>query len=311
MGARTKVLLGIAAAVVVLGIVIIGLDTRNAQNAAKLPTGVLGQVGNYQILQSDVDTLNPTAKLYGASDADIIKLLLNLNLYEQIGRQYGLTVSDADIADAVTANGTTTQPADAYSLTSWRTKTWEQKLRGSVTGELKGKFVIAPFDQNLPVQGGQPGPQVSSLSPAQLTAVQLQDKTYATNLIQSLYAKLQQKQLTFDQAMVAQQDDPKLGAAVSPNAIQSGTFNTSDTKNPGAGVIGQPAIRTAVEKLQIGAYTQPVVGKSVADIAGKKLQDGYWVIVQLTDRVSQNKDYTTFDSLETAFKAKFNYRVAS
>ena len=312
MGARTKVLVGVATAVV-LGVVGIGLlvDSLNARSIGKLQVGVLGHVGDYQVRQTDVDLLNSTAKLYGATDADVVKLLLNINLYQRIGRQYGLSVSNADVSSAVAATATTIQAEDAYVHASWRAKLWEQKLRGMVTGELKGKFVITPFDQNLPVQGGQPSPQVSSLSPAQLTAVQLQDKAYATNLIQSLYAKLQQKQLTFDQAMAAQQDDPKLGVAVSPNAIQSGTFDTNDTNNPGSGIIGQPAIRTAVEKLQTGAYTQPVVCQSVADLAGKKLQDGSWAIVQLTDRVSQNKDYNTFDSLVAAFKAKFNYRVAS
>lgn len=298
----TKVVIGAVTIVVVLLIVVIKQNFPEQK--------IFGRVGDHTIYQSEVDeTLEGSS---GVSQEKVLAALMDKWLFVAIAKDQGISVSEEEINQKYLSRGggKPSSLGGKYIKVAAERDVYKDKLQEALNGYYKGRFITARFDEHLPIIGapvvrGKPKP-----SDAQREQLIREDKAYAEKLINDISQKLKTDQITFDQAMEIQRNDPKLGVKAQPTSPQSGPFNTNIIESYITTILAQSEPQTILSSLKVGDFSEPFIGKiPLGDAKDAPMAEGAWIIVQLDESKKKIDGFDNFDDLVTSYKNKIGYKV--
>ncbi len=249
-----------------------------------------GKVGNYVARAPEVEAMikqNQNLDTYAA-----VTVLLDLHLFRQVASKLGLNVTDEEVTKELQKRLGKSKLWDKLHLSAVaETQLLRDKLALRVAGNTRGRVVIIHFEQHFYVYGRgdlRPG-ETEARRPQYIAA----DRAAADALKDSIYQKLQNKTISFDQAMQMELDDPKVGPKVIPTTVHSRTFNTADKLTPLSGYLDLPEFKKLFSETAVNSYSAPTLIKLQASDQDKRMVDSWWVIVQVDGR-----DAGLADSLE-------------
>ena len=308
MSVNTKVLIGVAVLVVAVVTVATIFVGPWATDKGSKTTSTYGSMTGYAVQKADVDRLvesYPTV-----SPTEVAQTLLDNRLYELMAKSLNITVPPADVQAGIGATLANPHPYGEDYLTQAITKNlYQELLTEKLTPGISGRHIYFNFNQNMLVAGGGVDAEFAKLTDAQQKAIIAADQIYALQLANQLYAKLQAKTITVDQAIETEKTDPRLGLGPIPTLTHSGSFNTATEVETSYGLTIQKQLLSVIRTTPVGSYTKILTGTTPTSISNDAPRiNGYYVIFAVDQVISGSSKYGSFEQMVTSFKKQHNYQ---
>lgn len=269
---------------------------------------VLAKVGDEKITQTDLDE-----QVYGLSfdeelvldqtkKDELLQQMIEMEIAAQEAAKLGITVSSIEVDNDIKANlgdqfNDYTQAQKDLTRENTRKKLLLSKVINEQIGWREGRALIYSFHKYYP--SGSDGYQVAGQGNEALVDKQ---RAAATSLSESHSKQLNDKSITFDEALQQLLKDPDIGvAAMKPRSPAMVSEYTKENYSNNTGIFQQNAtLKEAVAKIQKGQATSPILEQAM--IGGKQLDTDY--IVFYVDNASSGK-YTSLESWYDAKKAEY------
>ena len=291
--------------VILLWFLVLSPDSAYWRSRLGLGQRVYGKVGSHLVKSSELkNAMLETGPLKTSQD-QVLTAILDQWLYTDIGKKYGVKVSDQEVTTEYNQRvGNNAAPAGKnYILVAVRRDLLKHKLEAKFRGFYQGQYIMANFDQHIPFNGNG-GPD----NPAEGREARIAtDRDYATQFINDIYSKLQDKSLIFAQAISNERQDPQIGVTALPTSLHSDVFDTSKLLATNRVMFSRPEILSQISKLQPGQYTKPFIVKINTDLKDPPTTvDGKWMIINL--KTSQLPAGKSADVIVKEQKASLGYR---
>jgi hypothetical protein len=265
---------------------------------------VYGSMDGFVVKESDV--LPITQQLTEQSKSDVTRVLLDNAFYKRVAKDLGveLTKEQNDQISMVDAKKYTDTQKKLFIPTT-ENEFLKQDLRLSLIELVSGKYIIANFQTHIENDTSGRAPGDEKLTAAQVQALVDKEKADAKKIIDTLYADIKSNKITFDQAIQAEINDPKIGKKIAPSNPHSGDFSTAASHSDF--FVG--ATKDKLFSLPLNEVSEPFEGLVTTDNQGKKTTPGFWLIVLPLKQQKKNGTYQDFDSLEKNFKNKYHYEI--
>jgi len=305
MSVKTTVLLGVAVLVVAVGAIVAVVVHPLAGTKAAI---TYGSMDGYTVNKADVDRLSQS--YYAATPTEIAQTLLDNHLYGLMAKTLNITVAPADVQAGIGATAAEPHPyGEAYLTLAITNNLYKKQLTEKLTPSISGRYIYLNFNQNMIVAGGGVDDAFAKLTAIQQKAIIASDQSYALQLANQLYAKLQAKTITVDQAMQIEKSDPHLGLGPIQTLLHSGNFDTATEVAASYGLTTQKQLLSVIKTTPVGTYTKVLTGTIPTTIAPDAPRvDGYYVIFAVDRITSSNSKYGSFDQMLASFKKQNNYQ---
>ena len=305
MSVKTTVLLGVAVLVVAVGAIVAVIVHPLAGNKAPI---TYGSMDGYAVNKADVDRLSQS--YYAVTPTEIAQTLLDNHLYGLMAKALNITIAPADVQAGIGATAAEPHPyGEAYLTLAITNNLYKKQLTEKLTPSFAGRFAYFNFNQNIFVDGGSVDENFAKLTQAQQKATVAVDQNYALQLANQIYGKLQDKSITFDQAMQLERTDPHLGVGPLPTLLQSAKFDTATEVATSYGLTTQKQLMSAIRSTPVGSYTKVLTGTiPTAATENSPRTPGFYVIFEVDQVISPDNKYGSFDHMLTDFKKHNNYQ---
>jgi hypothetical protein len=285
MGSVKKSVLVVVVVIVVAGLVAWGYF------GLRIGQKVYGEVAGHKIYKSEIVAMQKSSP--HTSTRQVVQVLLQKYLDEKVAAENHVVVTAQDTQDQIKA-ATAGNPNNAYDRQVAINDVYESMIQAAVTDHFAGKFIIAHFDQNIPMYTSTGAMVPSEVSggigdPAVIAA----DQAYAENFITATYQKITTHKESFDQGMQAEQNDPKIGSKALGGVNHSGEFNSATGDFSNTVTINQSSVAGQIKALKAGQISKPLLAKEDVSAArdGSKLLPAYYLIVDMTDVRNAHTNY--------------------
>lgn len=245
---------------------------------------------------------------------ELVKQLIEWEIAKQEAKKLGISLSDQDYKkEAIIRLGQDVYDNFDTSFTEIQKNIIRKtisnealitKIRQAVTAQREGGLILARFD----MYADQP--------PQNLTKSQIdewyktreiryqEDKMYAKKVIDDIYKKLQEKQITFDQAIEITQNDNKLNAThFLPWTVDLSQKFNFERFSEGGNILSREDIRRTIISLKENEFSE-IKTAQVFKSNGEAV-DGFYYIAFVTAR--KGGDYLTYDDW---YQEKYqNYKI--
>lgn len=265
---------------------------------------VYAQAAGHKIYKEDIDLLIGDTK--GVSTNNAATVLANKYLYEAMVKQAGLTVTNKDItARYPDSDSATTQYARQVNVNN----VYYNKLLAYNQGLYKGKVLVANFSRNIAFQSPYIGMQQALNPLLGNEAAIAADKQYAHNLIDKLYGQIKSGQITFDQAIKAEHEDPVVGEKAYQTLPHSGMFDTSNVLLPATSLLAPKSIESKLASMKAGELSTPFAVTVPNSWIDKNITtESYYLVVQM-DYTKGSQSGLSFDKYLAKAKKQYGYKV--
>ena len=284
---------------------VIGKNTRSSSDFKT------GSIKGYVVSKPEVDKIvaqNPALTSKSASE-----LILENKLLLIIAKDLALDSSiykKATLEELVSIYGSNAEENQVSLYLSAYNNRMKAAITAVLTPGISGKFIIAHFDQNIEIAGGDQNSAFVSMSEKEQKDLLARDRAYALKFIQDLKSKLDSGAITFDEAIERERSDKYLGSGKISTLTQSGNFDTAtEYKNAAVKISLDPPALAVLQSTSLGKQTGiltqqiPLAEKNTKDKA-----DGFYSIYLVEKRVTGISKYPTFDSLWNDYKTKYQYK---
>ena len=234
---------------------------------------VYGKVGDHKIYQSEL-----TNTLVGAVNipqSKAVTTLLDYWLYQQIAKKEHLSISSEEVnSELKSRTGSLNPPARNYLVVAIKRDLLYEKITAAAEGFYTGDMIIVHFDQNIPFGSGFDSP-ASAIKIAS-------DRKYAQTFVSDIYNQLKSGRISFAQAIIKEQTDPRVGIKALPTTSHSGSFDTSKPQALSSQVVARKDVKTEMLQLKPGSYSAPFIAQvDINASVPPAKQDGYFVIIKM------------------------------
>jgi hypothetical protein len=272
---------------------------------------------NYEIYSRDLIGSPDNPSEINAADKDqIVRDLIEQAIVAQEAKKNNLSVTDEDaikelekrdFADQTfefkAGEGYTELEKEALSY-SVKNDLLKARLMDSILGYREGEYVFFRFDKYLDYKAGNPF-EIKDLGNEKLINEQ---KEHAAIVADSIYSKLEKKEINFEEAKKILGDDPLISAnAFAPiTANFHGVFTKDDFLN-NEGLFNTTSYQGLKEKIievKSGQYTKPFILKAMVE--GQPTDFSY-VIAKITD--SNDGEVTDFPEWLSNKSIEYNTEI--
>ncbi|HET7673141.1 MAG TPA: hypothetical protein VFK11_01350, partial [Candidatus Saccharimonadales bacterium] len=131
------------------------------------------------------------------------------------------------------------------------------------------------------------------------------DKKYAKDLINQLYNQINSGEITFEQAIQIENNDPVLGKNVYQSLPHSGSFDTTKDLN---GTLWASSIRQKINDLKAGETTKPFVVRVANSTDARTTVESYFLVVRMDETSGSYSGMDFKDYLEQSQK-RLGYKI--
>jgi hypothetical protein len=259
---------------------------------------VYAQAAGHKVYKPEI--INLLKGVSGISYHQAATVLANKYLTEAMGKQSQVSVTDNDIEAAYGKNALTQNKTQPYYYQQKVNQLYMQKLNAYNTGIYKGQYIIANYSRNIPY----PSPLLAEQKAADPNLGNpksiAKDKKYASDFITGLYTKITDKQISFNQAMQTERQNPVVGEKAYPTQPHSGSFDTSSGYGS---FITIPSTYAKVKTIKAGTTSKPFIG---GDTNGNGT-GLYYLIVHMDE--SRGGSDVPFNQYVKQSKQKFGYKI--
>jgi hypothetical protein len=267
---------------------------------------VYAQAAGHKIYKKDVEDL--IGKDKGVSDHNAAEVLADKYLAEAMAKDLKVTVTDKDLVANYGAIINTQKTHDKYQYQYKVNQIYFMKIQAQQRGDYKGKLLVTNFSHNVPFESAllpeqkKANPNIGN--PAAIAA----DKKYAKDLIDSLYNQIESKEITFDQAIQIEHNDPKVGEYAYGALPHSGAFDTSSPYQGRNSLIGPAAAVGQIRKMKPGQISKPFVVSVSNSFETKSSAESYFLVIRLDSASGGQSDLSFAEYLAQA-KHKLDYKI--
>lgn len=268
---------------------------------------IYAEASGHKIYLSEINHVIGSSKNIPANKAAV--MLADKYFTEALAREKQISLSNTDVNKAWSEEYHSKPKVGSYAWQDFKNGLMYRKLAASVNGEYKGKFLIASFNRYVAVQSPfleEKKKQNPAIGNEQLIA---EDKRYASDFMSNIYFQLQSKQITFDQAIVMERNDPRIGEQAYQSSLHSGTFD--NTKNlPVNDVVLNESALSQITKFKPGEISKPFIVKvsdSAYPTSKQSTAEAYFLIVQLDK--SKPGVPGSFDTYISKAKNRLGYKI--
>lgn len=266
---------------------------------------VYAQADGHKVYKNEVDGLIDNDK--NISDHQAATVLANKYLYQAMAKQAGITVSNKDVvAQYPNVNAKTTTK---YLRQSEINNVYYSKLSAYNAGYYKGDVLVANFSRYIPFQSSLLEQQKSENPLIGNQQAINADKNYARKFIGNLYNQLVDHNITFNEAIQVERNDPRVGVKAYPELPHSGPFDTSNVFLGGTNLIGPQSAQPELAKIKQGQLSKPFavsVRNSLTD--SSVTAPAYYLIIQM-DYSRSSHSGLPFDQWFAKEKKQYDYKV--
>lgn len=268
---------------------------------------VYAQAAGHKVYKSDVENLIQTTQ--GANVHQGATVLANKYLTEAMAKKADIKVTDSDVTAKFGSMVVEQKNSNKYVYQSDLNSVYFDKLAAYNTGLYQGQLIVANFSRHIAFQSPFLGIQKASDPLMGNTQAIAQDRQYADNFISNLYSQIKSHQITFDQAIQKEHDDPQLGTQAYQTLPHSGPFNTSNVFLPATTLILPDSIRSRVHNMKAGQISTSFVVSVNNSLTKKNIKtDSYYLIVKMDSTKGGNSNMTYVQYLAES-KQKLGYKV--
>jgi hypothetical protein len=267
---------------------------------------VYAQAAGHKIYKENIDSLIGSTK--GISNHDAATVLANQYLYQAMAKEAGIVVIDKDVA-AQYPDINYQKAHNKYAYQSNVNTVYFNKLAAYNSGLYQGKLLVANFSRHIAFQSPfldiQEATDPLLGNPAAVAA----DKQYAHDFITKLYNQVKTHQITFDQAIQMEHNDPQVGLKAYQTLSHSGPFNTSNVYLGATGLIMPKSIQSKINNMKAGQLSAPFVVRVSNSLRDKNVTtDSYYLVVQMDSTKSSHSGLTVNQYFAQA-KKRLGYMI--
>lgn len=246
------------------------------------PPGVAAKVGDEKIA---IATVNQFASDCKVSQKEAVFYLVDEKVLSLWTLDEKIVISPPEQeAEEIRIAGFNPPNQACVSLEA-RVNLLRQKLAQNLTQFKEGKFIVANFDHYNP-NPFLPLPGITTEEERE--KLLKEERTYADQLIASVYSDLKENKLTFDEALEKVQKDKMLGLkSLYQTSPQSGQFSASDYIERRQ-LLADELVRQKVDSLFEGQFSAPFIQKASLTPCGEgdpgcqpQYVDARWIIIKV------------------------------
>lgn len=268
---------------------------------------VYAQAAGHKIYKQDIDNLVGSTK--GVNDHQAATVLANKYLTEAMAKEAKITVSNQDI---VAQYGPSINDQKVHNKFVYQDKVnnvYFDKLLAYNAGLYKGKLLAANFSRHIAFQSPFLALQKASDplmgSPAAIAA----DKKYAQDFITKLYNQVKAHQITFDQAIQAEHNDPVVGLKAYQTLPHSGPFDTANVYLGANALIAPQSIQPKISNMKAGQLSTPFAVSVNNSLTSRgNTTESYYLVVQMDSTIGGHSGLS-YDQYLTQAKEHLGYKV--
>lgn len=257
----------------------------------------------HRIYKEDAQELIGKSK--GVTEKQAAVVLADMYLTEAMADDQNLTVSEQDIVKAYGKDILNDKKNNKFAYQNKVNQLYFQRLSANNTGIYKGKVLVAHFSRFVPYQSpllAEDKAENPKVGNPQAIAV---DKAVALKKIKQWREAIEDKKLTFEQAIAEERKDPEVGEKRYPTSRHSTVFDTAIQPQR---LIGTKSIKEQVDKMKVGELSQPMVARVSNSDTDSSTAETYFVVVQLDER-SGGKTGKTFQQELSDAKKQLGYKI--
>ena len=268
---------------------------------------VYAEVAGHKIYKQDIETMQVVnGKKTGITDKQAATVLADKYLSEAMVEQQGIKVTQADVVSAYGKTIIDQKKSDPYGYQNLVNQLYFTELIDHNVGTYQGKLLVANFSRYVPYQSALLPKQKAETPQLGNAAAIEQDKQYAETFITNLYNQIKSKQITFDQAIQEEHDDPVVGKEAYVTQQHSGSFSGTLGQ---IGLLSARSIRSKLSAMKAGQLSEPfVVRVSNSSTDSSSTAESYFLVVQM-DKVSGGSSGMTFEQQLAQSKKSLGYKI--
>ena len=276
---------------------------NNKTQTQKAGEKIYAEAAGHKIYKSDVQAL--IGKHKEVSEHDAAQVLADKYLTETLAKEQGITVTDKELSAQYGKSTLKQKTTFKYAYQNKLNQAYFAELQAHSNGIYKGKMLVANFSRHIQFYPTLPEDKTNDPKLGNPNAI-AKDKKYAQDFITKLYDEINSGKITFDQAIQAEHNDPKVGMVAYPSLAHSGSFDTTHLPNP---VLYVSSIRQKVNGIKAGEITKPFAVRVKTSWGEKsKTAESYFLVIKM-DETSGSASGVDFSQYLEQAKKRLNYHV--
>ncbi len=268
---------------------------------------IYAQAAGHKIYKDDVQNLIGNTK--GISNRQAATVLANQYLTEAMAKEAGVTVTDQDLVSLYGPDISKQKNSNPYAYQSNVNIVYFDKLSAYNAGYYKGELLVANFSSNIAFDSPILDLQKATNPLIGNAEAVAKDKKYAKDFITKLYNQVKSGQITFDQAIQKEHNDPQVGLKAYPTLPHSGPFDTSNVGLGGTALILPESIKPRISKMKAGQLSSPFPVTVNNSLKNKNIKtESYYLVVRMDSNLGGHSGLT-YDQYLAQSKKDLGYKV--